>query len=252
MAKPHTWPCSGLRQAASRQRCILRLHAPARFAPSVQNPPPRFGGPGPKSDSNMAKKTQIMGEVSRFRAYRPRGPGIDRSATPELEIDWLVHWLSACARTNNKRPGSPTRRPSSRTPAQGPHRRLIEAGGLIEKTGLLDLEPTPSMARCCRYATVPPTKIRSASGPPWRPVLRPRSQRPRRGKEPVVLTFPNPLPKEATAPLRAAGFHFNKVLQHWEGMTRVDDAQVLAVAAWRYGAPRHSGAIVRGPTSEAA
>src|ERR1019366_8706207 len=56
-------------------------------------------------------RQKSFGEVSRFRAYRPRGPGIDRSATPELEIDWLVHWLSACTRPNNKRPGSPTRKP---------------------------------------------------------------------------------------------------------------------------------------------
>src|ERR1019366_4993508 len=60
------------------------------------------------------RRHKSWGECTRFQAYRPRGPGIDRSATPELEIDWLVHWLSACARTNNKKPGSPTRKPSSR------------------------------------------------------------------------------------------------------------------------------------------
>ena len=49
------------------------------------------------------------------------------------------------------------------------------------------------------------------------------------GKEPVVLTFPNALPKDATAPLRAAGFRFNKVFQHWEGITRFDEAEQLAV-----------------------
>ena len=45
-----------------------------------------------------------------------------------------------------------------------------------------------------------------------------------------MLTFPNPLPKEATAPLRAAGFRFNKVFQHWEGMTRFNEAEQLAGA----------------------
>jgi hypothetical protein len=48
------------------------------------------------------------------------------------------------------------------------------------------------------------------------------------GKEPIVLTFPAALAKEATATLRTAGFRFNKVLQHWEGLARVEDAQQLA------------------------
>ena len=45
-----------------------------------------------------------------------------------------------------------------------------------------------------------------------------------------MLTFPAALAKDATAPLRAAGFRFNKVLQHWEGIARFDDAQQLAGA----------------------
>jgi hypothetical protein len=48
------------------------------------------------------------------------------------------------------------------------------------------------------------------------------------GKEPIVLTFPAALAKEATASLRAAGFRFNKVLQHWEGLARIEDGQQLA------------------------
>ena len=50
------------------------------------------------------------------------------------------------------------------------------------------------------------------------------------GKEPVVLSFPNALPKEATVPLRTAGFRFNKVFQHWEGLAEFDEAQKLAGA----------------------
>ena len=48
------------------------------------------------------------------------------------------------------------------------------------------------------------------------------------GKEPIVLTFPTPLPKDATAKLRAAGFRFSKVFQHWEGMATPDEAAALA------------------------
>ncbi|MFZ8447367.1 hypothetical protein ACO1M8_13840, partial [Staphylococcus aureus] len=42
--------------------------------------------------------------------------------------------------------------------------------------------------------------------------------------------FPAALDKDATAPLRAAGFRFNKVLQHWEGLARIEEAQSLAKA----------------------
>jgi hypothetical protein len=47
------------------------------------------------------------------------------------------------------------------------------------------------------------------------------------GKEPIIVTFPAALAKEATATLRTAGFRFNKVLQHWEGLARIEDAQQL-------------------------
>ena len=44
-------------------------------------------------------------------------------------------------------------------------RRLIEVGGLIDKAGLLDLEPMRSTAPCSRCATAPATRTRSPSGP---------------------------------------------------------------------------------------
>lgn len=45
-----------------------------------------------------------------------------------------------------------------------------------------------------------------------------------------MLTFPAALAKEATTQLRAAGFRFNKVLQHWEGLARFDEADSLIKA----------------------
>jgi hypothetical protein len=45
------------------------------------------------------------------------------------------------------------------------------------------------------------------------------------GKEAIVLTS---LAKDATAPLRAAGFRFNRVMQHWEGLAYYTDAERLA------------------------
>lgn len=109
-------------------------------------------------------------------------------------------------------------------------RHLIEAGGLVEKTGLLDLEPNALYGALLSLrdgASNPKTVEQWAAlgGRTFAREARARDE----GKEPVVLTFPNALPKEATPPLRAAGFRFNKVFQHWEGITRFDAAEQLAV-----------------------
>ena len=41
---------------------------------------------------------------------------------------------------------------------------------------------------------------------------------------------PRPLAKDATTALRRAGFRFSRVLQHWEGLARYDEAAALAKA----------------------
>jgi hypothetical protein len=45
-----------------------------------------------------------------------------------------------------------------------------------------------------------------------------------------VLSFPAALDRDVTTALRAAGFRFNKVLQHWEGLARFDEANSLVKA----------------------
>ena len=40
-----------------------------------------------------------------------------------------------------------------------------------------------------------------------------------------MLTFPAPLAKDATTTLRQAGFRFSKVMRHWEGLARFDEAE---------------------------
>jgi hypothetical protein len=81
-------------------------------------------------------------------------------------------------------------------------RRLIEAGGLVEKTGLLDLDPN------ALYGAL--LSLREGSS------------------DTKQIEKWAALAKEATATLRTAGFRFNKVLQHWEGLARIEDAQALA------------------------
>jgi hypothetical protein len=110
-------------------------------------------------------------------------------------------------------------------------RRLIEAGGLIEKVGLLDLDPNALYGALLslRDGSSNAKQVEQWAALGGRTFAREARARDE-GKEPIILTFPAPLAKDATAPLRAAGFRFNKVLQHWEGLTRFDDAQQLAGA----------------------
>ena len=108
-------------------------------------------------------------------------------------------------------------------------RRLIEAGGLVEKTGLLDLDPNALYGALLslRDSSSDSKKVEQWAALGGRSFAREARLRDE-GKEAVVLSFPNALPKDATAPLRAAGFRFNKVFQHWEGMARFDEAEQLA------------------------
>jgi hypothetical protein len=108
-------------------------------------------------------------------------------------------------------------------------RRLIEAGGLVEKTGLLDLDANALYGALLSLRDGADDKKQveqwtALGGRTFAREARARDE----GREPIVLTFPVALAKEATATLRTAGFRFNKVLQHWEGLARIDDAQLLA------------------------
>lgn len=110
-------------------------------------------------------------------------------------------------------------------------RRLIEAGGLVEKTGLLDLDANALYGALLslRDGSSNAKQVEqwtALGGRTFAREVRARDE----GKEPIVLTFPAALDKDATAPLRTAGFRFNKVLQHWEGLARIEEAQQLAKA----------------------
>lgn len=50
------------------------------------------------------------------------------------------------------------------------------------------------------------------------------------GKEAIILTFPAALDRDVTTALRIAGFRFSKIMQHWEGLARFEDAEKLATA----------------------
>jgi hypothetical protein len=108
-------------------------------------------------------------------------------------------------------------------------RRLIEAGGLVDKAGLLDLDPNALYGALLSLRDGADNKDQvskwaALGGRAFAREARLRDE----GKEPIVLTFSTALGREVTTALRAAGFRFNKVLQHWEGLARHDDAEKLA------------------------
>ena len=103
-----------------------------------------------------------------------------------------------------------------------------------------------STARCSRCATAPADKDQiskwtALGGRAFAHEARLRDA----GKEAVVLTFPAALAKDITAALRQAGFRFSKVMQHWEGLARFDEAESLATA--HGGTARRVAATVSAP-----
>lgn len=108
-------------------------------------------------------------------------------------------------------------------------RRLIEAGGLIEKTGLLALEPNALYGALLSLSERAADKDQVAK---WeaeggRAFAREAKARDE-GKEPLVIALAGSQPAPVTARLRAHGFRWSKVMQHWEGLARYDDANALA------------------------
>ena len=108
-------------------------------------------------------------------------------------------------------------------------RQLIQAGGLVDKAGLLELEPNALYGALLslRDGAGDPEQVRQWATLGGRAFAH-EARLAEEGKEAIVLSFPGPLGKDATAALRAAGFRFSKVLQHWEGLAHVDEAEALA------------------------
>ncbi len=108
-------------------------------------------------------------------------------------------------------------------------RRLIEAGGLIEKTGLIDLEPNALYGALLSLKTGLDDAGRIASwkaegGRTFDLEVKAREE----GKVPLIITLPRAQPLHTTTRLRKLGFRFSKVMQHWEGLARYDEAAELA------------------------
>jgi hypothetical protein len=117
-------------------------------------------------------------------------------------------------------------------------RRLIEAGGLIEKAGLIDLDANALYGALLSLGA--PAKD-SAQVAQWSKaggqVFDREAKARDANKEPVIVTFATTLPTPFTTRLRGAGLRWNKVLQHWEGLAEHGEIAELA--------REHDGALRR-------
>ncbi|SEF14904.1 Conjugal transfer protein TraD [Rhizobiales bacterium GAS191] len=123
-------------------------------------------------------------------------------------------------------------------------RRLIEAGGLVEKAGLLHLDANALYGALLSLSssaknTARVTEWAKAGGHVFDREAKARDA----GREPLTVTFAGALPTTFTTRLRGAGLRWNKVLQHWEGLA--EHAVVAALAG------EHGGTVHRvRPTGE--
>lgn len=108
-------------------------------------------------------------------------------------------------------------------------RRLVEAGALIEKSGLLELDSNALYGALLslRDGADDKGQVEKWTALGGRAFLREARARDE-GREPMLLTFTAALAKDATTALRKAGFRYSKVLQHWEGLAKPDEAEALA------------------------
>ena len=124
-------------------------------------------------------------------------------------------------------------------------RRLIEAGGLVDKAGLLDVDSAVLYGALMQVAAEARNIERVEQ---WRVVGGRAFDRETKaraaGREPLVLTLPSPATAPLQAQLRKAGFRWSKVLRHWEGLAIHDEAAALAA--------EHGGSIRRVREDDAA
>ena len=108
-------------------------------------------------------------------------------------------------------------------------RRLIGAGGLVDKAGLLDLDANALYgALLSLKAAVDDagrlTAWKTEGGRAFDRDAKARDA----GKVPLVITLPASQPVSAATRLRGLGLRFSKVFAHWEGLARQNEAESLA------------------------
>ena len=108
-------------------------------------------------------------------------------------------------------------------------RRLIEAGGLVDKAGLGETEANVLYGALLEVAGKlgDPAQLSRWEAEGGRAFDREARVR-EAEREPLILTLAGAQTALATARLRGLGFRWSKVLQHWEGLAVYDEARVAA------------------------
>jgi hypothetical protein len=132
-------------------------------------------------------------------------------------------------------------------------RRLVEAGALVEKTGLLELDTNALYGALLslRDGADNAKQVEQWAALGGRTFTREARARDE-GKEPVLLIFTTALAKDVTTVLRKAGFRYSRVMQHWEGLARFDEAEALAKSYGCTARRVSGGALAEGARPEAA
>lgn len=102
-------------------------------------------------------------------------------------------------------------------------RRLIEAGGLVEKARLLHLDGNTLLGALLSLqdGASEPDTLAGWAVEGGKVFAREAAEKPTT-REPLVIVFQAPVGRELTNQLRALGLRWNKVLMHWEGISDHD------------------------------
>ncbi|WP_299654980.1 conjugal transfer protein TraD [uncultured Jannaschia sp.] len=108
-------------------------------------------------------------------------------------------------------------------------RRLIEAGGLVDKAGLGETEANVLYGALLEVAgrmgdPAQLSRWETAGGQAFDREARAKDA----AREPLILTLAGAQPALVTTRLRGLGFRWSKVLQHWEGLAVYDEARIAA------------------------
>jgi hypothetical protein len=108
-------------------------------------------------------------------------------------------------------------------------RRLIEAGGLVEKAGLLALDANAlyGLLLAAKGTADDPDTLAHWTALGGRSFAR-EARAEDDAREAIVVSFPAPVARGVAAALRAAGLHFNRLRQEWEGRAEFDKAGAIA------------------------
>lgn len=107
-------------------------------------------------------------------------------------------------------------------------RRLVEAGTLIERAGLLDLEETALYGGLLSLAVDAGDRAKIAEWSKAGKSALYEATADGAAGEALTVTFPAPLPTPYATRLRGAGLRWNKFLEHWEGHANHDAVVELA------------------------